>query len=96
MDKVDKPTHENYTCDGCREPFTRDEWDTRETPHEVYCPNYDGEDTHVECDCDRNYHEQCYDADNDGLDMLFARENEELLEDADSLKDMLDKGDTDE
>jgi hypothetical protein len=56
--------HEDYMCDCCGEPFTLDEWDARETPHDVDCINHPDHPDHVEgeytnCRCDNNYHAEC-------------------------------------
>ena len=58
---------EEYTCDECGDPFTREEWCARETPHHIDCPNYDPDEDQefVECTCDRNYHAACFDFDHD-------------------------------
>lgn len=58
---------EDYTCDACGKPFSKEQWDARETPHAVDCPNYDpdDDDEHVDCTCDRNYHAGCFDFDRD-------------------------------
>lgn len=58
---------EEYTCDKCGDPFTREEWCARETPHHIDCPNYDPDEDQefVECTCDRNYHADCFDFDHD-------------------------------
>ena len=64
VEPVDTTGHywERYTCDACGKPFTLEEWDARETPHNPDCPNYDpdDDDEHVNCTCDRNYHSQCW------------------------------------
>jgi hypothetical protein len=74
---MDSQTYKDYTCDGCNQPFSQDEWDERETPHEIYCVNFDGQGPHFECDCDRNYHSECYTWDEEPLSgpVFYAEED---------------------
>lgn len=54
----------DYTCDGCGQPFTSDQWEQRYTPHEADCPCFDDDFADhrgdFACDCDRNFHVGCY------------------------------------
>jgi len=73
---------QHYTCDACREPFTAEEWDERDTPHEPDCPNFeqDGDEEYM-CTCDRNFHATCYDADYQAADELAAAQARMLTPD---------------
>lgn len=63
-------------CDGCGKHFTEDEWDERITPHEVYCANFGKEVDTKECGCDRNFHKECYNEDDDQIDRIDFEEDD--------------------
>lgn len=52
-------------CEWCDGTFTQEEYDERVSPHEDDCPNVNEWDDgvhHIDCDCDRNFHVTCWDA----------------------------------
>jgi hypothetical protein len=61
MNHIDDRWSKKNLCDGCKLPFTKEEWGDRHTAHEPDCENFGRSfyERQVNCTCDLVYHSKC-------------------------------------